>query len=125
VPIRVRQNREMLWAALANGLIQMVASDHGQRAGTPLQASLPRIWAEARGRGCTLDQVAGWMCRAPAQLAGLNRKGRIDVGYDADLAVFDVESRLVERTYLRGAEIYSREHEFGAPAGRLLTRASS
>ena len=125
VPVRVRQNREMLWAALANGLIQMVGSGHGPHARAALQTSVARIWAEARARGYTLDQLAGWMCRAPAQLAGLNRKGRIDVGYDADLAVFNPESGVVERTYLRGFAIYSRAHEFGATTGRLITRASS
>ena len=152
-PIRDRANRELLWAALANGLIQMVASDHaavqsclpsarssgavpGPRlAGcgiSSLELSLAVMWTLARARGRSLEHLADWMCRAPAELVGLTRKGKIDVGYDADLVVFNPNAELVvaaqslqpghgsspylgrrlqgvvERTYLRGTEVYRR-----------------
>jgi allantoinase len=149
-PVRERANREFLWAALANGLIQMVVSDHAAErqdgmCGLPsLQLSLPVTWTEARARGYTLDQLADWMCRAPSQLAGLSRKGKIDVGYDADLVMLDpdaefmVEARsleqrdhltpylgrrlrgVVERTYLRGRNIYSRRDGLTSPQGTLM-----
>jgi len=149
-PIRERANREFLWAALANGLIQMVVSDHAAERGDgmcglpSLQLSLPVTWTEARARGYTLDQLADWMCRSPSQLAGLSRKGKIDVGYDADLVVLDsdaefmVEPRsleerhhvtpylgrrlrgVVERTYLRGKTIYSRGDGLTSPQGTLM-----
>ena len=109
-----------------------------------LQLSLPVMWTEARARGYTLDQLADWMCRSPSQLAGLSRKGKIDVGYDADLVVLDpdaefmVEPRsleqrdqltpylgrrlrgVVERTYLRGRTIYSRGDGLTSPQGTLM-----
>jgi dihydroorotase len=40
---------------------------------------------------CTLTQVASWMSDAPARVWGLVGKGRIEVGYDADLALVDLE----------------------------------
>jgi dihydroorotase-like cyclic amidohydrolase len=49
---------------------------------------LPLVWTQARRRGFSLSDVATWMSRRPAALAGLRRKGRIAVGYDADFAVF-------------------------------------
>jgi allantoinase len=140
-PIRERENREFLWAALANGLIQMVVSDHAAAARTGIaavQLSLSAVWTEAAPRGYTLDQVAGWMSGMPSQLAGVPKKGKIDVGYDADLIVFAadcefvVESAslyrgrrlrgVVERTYLRGTPIYSRASGWSSPQGRLLAR---
>ena len=84
-PIRERENREYLWASLAGGLIDMVVSDHPHV--SSLQVGLAATWTEAKARGYTLNQLVDWMCRAPARLAGLERKGAIDVGFDADLTM--------------------------------------
>jgi allantoinase len=104
-PVREAANRDALWAALAAGLIDCVVSDHSpcspalKRADTgdfgaawggiaSLQLALPVVWTEARRRGHSLRDVAGWLAAAPAQLAGLRGKGRIAPGCDADFAVF-------------------------------------
>jgi allantoinase len=100
-PIRERENRELLWAALAGGSIQMVASDHSPsppalkqvKSGdflrawggiSSLQVSLAATWTGASARGCSLNQLVEWMCRAPARLAGFDRKGAVEVGEAAD-----------------------------------------
>src|SRR5262249_21243538 len=113
--------------------------------------SLAATWTAARSRACTLEQLARWMCRAPAQLAGLTRKGRIDVGYDADLVAFqpDLEfvveataygsaadeipytgrrlRAVVERTYLRGQPVYwpGRDWTSSNCRGKLIRRGPS
>ncbi len=153
-PIRGSAHREALWAALADGDIDLVVSDHspctpelkrldvgdfalawGGIAG--LQVTLPVVWSGARARGLALPDVVRWMATEPARLAGLDGKGAIAVGKDADLVAFDPGERwtvgelrhrnpvtpyagrellgVVRRTWLRG------EPAVGA-RGRLLRR---
>lgn len=51
-----------------------------------------------RGR-CSLEQVVQWMCDAPARVWDIVDKGRIEEGYDADLA-----GRFNRRHTIRNAE---------------------
>jgi allantoinase len=154
-PIREATHREALWAALRDGDIDLVVSDHSPC--TPelkrldvgdfglawggiasLQVALPAVWSGARARGLGLPDVVRWMAEAPARLAGLPRKGTIEVGRDADLVAFAPEERFtvgalhhrnpvtpyagreltgaVRRTWLRG------QLADGSPIGRLLDR---
>jgi allantoinase len=109
-PIRERKNREKLWSALGDNIIEMIASDHSPcppamklreegdflRAWggiASLQLSLSVVWTEARSRGYALTDVAQWMSSAPARLAGLDRrKGQIAPGCDADLVIWNPDA---------------------------------
>ncbi|MCT9092784.1 allantoinase AllB [Streptomyces sp. ASQP_92] len=100
-PIREAANQDLLWAALADGTIDCVVTDHspstidlktddfatawGGISG--LQLSLPAVWTEARKRGHCLEDVVRWMSTATANLVGLTQKGAIEAGRDADFAV--------------------------------------
>jgi allantoinase len=108
-PIRGRDNREELWAALGEGLLELVVSDHSPctpalkklEAGdfaaawggiASLQLGLPVVWSDARRRGRSLVDVAAWMSAGPARLAQLDRKGALAPGKDADLVVWDPDA---------------------------------
>ncbi|MEU8450490.1 allantoinase AllB [Streptomyces globisporus] len=158
-PIREAANQDILWAGLADGTIDCIVSDHSPSTAdlkTPdfatawggissLQLGLPAIWTEARRRGHSLDDVARWMSTAPAELAGLTRKGAIEAGRDADLAILAPEATftvdparlehrnrvtayagktlhgVVTSTWLRGQRI-ADQGVIGEPTGRLLQR---
>ena len=108
-PIRERSNRESLWGALRSGLLDIVVSDHSPC--TPhlkqgdfqtawggissVQFVLPVIWTNARARGFTIEDVARWCCASTARLAGLEHKGAIEVGKDADFAIWSPEEPFV------------------------------
>ncbi|GGN91418.1 allantoinase [Streptomyces albiflavescens] len=159
-PIREAANQDLLWRALADGVIDCVVTDHSPSTAdlktddfatawggiSGLQLSLPAVWTEARKRGHGLEDVVRWMSSRTAQLVGLDdRKGAIEVGRDADFAVFAPDetftvdpaalqhrnrvtayagktlSGIVKSTWLRGERIVA-EGEFGEPTGQLLTR---
>jgi allantoinase len=106
-PIRGVANREALWGALVEGLIDMVTTDHSpcppamkrREEGrwdlawggvASLGLALAVLWTAMSRRGVHIDCLADWMGTAPAQLAGLaGRKGALARGADADIVVFD------------------------------------
>ena len=160
-PIRSAEHREALWAGLQRGSIDAVVSDHSPcpvplkhgHSGdcvaawggiASLQLGLSVVWHAARARGIALSRVLQWMSSAPASLAGLAPKGRLAVGCDADVVLFDPDAvwtvdahRLAQRhpvtpyhgmqltgrvraTWLRGQQVYAND-AFPSPGqGRLL-----
>lgn len=122
-PIRESSNRERLWEGLAEGLVEMIVSDHSpctpelkQRESGDFAAAwggiasvqflLPVVWSEARLRNLELPVLSRWLSENPARLAGLDdRKGKLAPGYDADLIVwspdqsFTVSSREIHHRH--------------------------
>ena len=109
-PIRERNNREKLWDALREGLIDQIVTDHSPSTVelkcsgsgdfmkawggiSSLQLGLAAVWTAAQARGRSIRDIVDWMSVAPARLAGLSgRKGSIVVGADADLVLWDPDA---------------------------------
>jgi allantoinase len=168
-PIRPREDVEFLWHALLAGELDWVVSDHACcRHETKIpkhyfgniwmaksgfggtEYLLPALVSEGTRRGMGYNHMARVTSWAPAQRFGLNRKGDIAEGYDADLALVDpartwtihaaespstqgytpfegIElSARVEATWLRGEQIYAQDRGvLGQPRGQYLFRPTA
>lgn len=167
-PIRPREDVEFLWEKLLEGEIDWVVSDHAccrhemkvpkQYFGNIWMAKsgfggteylLPALVSEGSRRGLSYNHIARLTSFNRARRFGLNRKGDIDVGLDADLALVDpartwtirardaessqgytpfegIElSARVDATFLRGALIYEDGRVLGRPRGEYLFRPTA
>ncbi|MEC8558370.1 MAG: dihydroorotase [Planctomycetota bacterium] len=98
------EDNVQVWQALMDNDIQVIATDHAPHtwkekqqdypaspSGLPaVENSLGLILRQVVDGKCTLQQVAAWMSDAPARVWGMVGKGRIEVGYDADLVLVDM-----------------------------------
>lgn len=115
-PVRTGDDRAALYAGLARGDLDVVATDHAphtvsDKTGAPLaistglvgvQWSYPLMLSEVIAGRLPLDRVVDAMSALPAALLGLRgRKGVIRVGADADLALFLARPSVLRRDDLR------------------------
>ncbi len=132
-PIRESENREKLWAALNEGLIDMVVSDHSPAPPamkcletgnfleawggiSSLQLRLAVMWTLAQERNISIDRLARLLSEAPARLVGLeHRKGAIRAGCDADLVIWNTDA-----TFKVEASMLHHKHKLTPYMGREL-----
>jgi dihydropyrimidinase len=110
-PLREKSNQKALWDGLSAGLVDTVATDHcpfdleqkdmGRDAFTLIPNGIPAIgdrvnmlytYGVSRGE-LSLNRFVDAASTKAAQLFGLTQKGRIAVGADADIVVFDPNFR--------------------------------
>jgi dihydroorotase len=105
--VKTADDASALWKALRDGRIQVIATDHAPHtleekrqpypkspSGLPAVENSLALMLDAAHRGmCTLIEVVRWMCEAPARVWRIDRKGRIEEGFDADLVLVDLHRR--------------------------------
>ena len=167
-PIRPREDVEFLWDALLAEELDWVVSDHAccrhemkipkRYFGNIWMAKsgfggteylLPALVSEGTRRGMSYNHMARVTSWNPAQRFGLNRKGDIAEGFDADIALLDPArtwtiaakdspstqgytpfeglemSARVDATFLRGMKIFEDGQVLGKPRGEYLHRPTA
>ncbi len=113
-PLRSPADRDALWAGLADGSLDLVATDHvpdrldTEKAeaargvpfnkisnGAPgIETLLAVLYSEGVGKGrITLERMVDLLSTTPARRFGLGAKGAIEMGRDADIVLFDPAAR--------------------------------
>ncbi|MFZ1103202.1 MAG: dihydroorotase, partial [Hyphomicrobiaceae bacterium] len=106
-PVRDAHHRAALWEALAAGVVDVLGSDHAPHTReekdhaypashsgmTGVQTLVPIMLDHVNAGRLTLERFVDLTSHGPQRLFGIRGKGRIAVGYDADLTVVDMKRR--------------------------------
>jgi dihydropyrimidinase len=128
-PLRSAADRDALWAALADGSLDLVATDHvpdrmavekaEAGSGVPfdrvsngapgIETLLTLLYSEGVARGrITLERMVELLSTTPATRFGIASKGALEVGLDADVVVFDPSAeRSIEAESLHHTSDYT------------------
>jgi dihydroorotase len=106
-PVREERHRQAIWAALASGVVDVLGSDHAPHTRaekehaypdshsgmTGVQTLVPIMLDHVAAGRLSLERLVDLTSAGPQHLFGIRGKGRIAVGYDADLTIVDLKRR--------------------------------
>lgn len=106
-PIRSAQHRDALWQAVRDGVVDVLGSDHAPHtleekaaaypsspSGMPgVQTLLPVMLGHVHAGRLSLQRLVELTSTGPARVFGIQGKGRIALGYDADLTIIDLAAK--------------------------------
>ncbi len=162
-PIREARHREGLWQAVRDGVVDCIGSDHAphtlEEKAKPyptspsgmagVQTLLPLLLDHMAAGRLTLERIVDLTSAGPQRIYNIAGKGRIAVGYDADLVLVDLEARRIIRndwiasrcgwtpfdgrevkgwpkaTILRGTFVMREDELTGVPIGQPVRFAES
>jgi dihydroorotase len=107
-PVRDERHRARLWKAIEEGIVDVLGSDHaphtheekhhpypGSHSGmTGVQTLLPVMLDHVNAGRLSLARLVDLTSHGPQRIFGIRNKGRIAVGWDADLAIVDLKRRV-------------------------------
>ncbi|WP_115862474.1 dihydroorotase [Halorussus litoreus] len=117
-PLRSESRREALFERVADGTVDMVATDHAPHtreekdagiwdapSGVPgVETALPLLLEEARTGNLSYERVRDLTAANPADVFGLTRRGRVEEGLMADLVLVDPD----DSREIRGEDLHSK-----------------
>ena len=104
-PVRDARHRAAIWAALQSGVVDVLGSDHAPHTReekdhtypethsgmTGVQTLVPIMLDHVNAGRLSLQRFVDLTSHGPQRLFGIRNKGRIAVGYDADLTIVDMK----------------------------------
>ena len=114
-PIRDARHMAAAWAAVADGTVDVVGSDHaphsraakerpwpdGAAGLTGVQTIVPLMLDHVSAGRLSLSRLVDLMCAGPARVYGVTGKGRLAAGYDADFTLVDMgRTRTIEESWI-------------------------
>jgi dihydroorotase len=114
-PIRDARHKAAAWAAVADGTVDCIGSDHAPHsreakerpwpataAGlTGVQTLVPLMLDHVNAGRLTLGRMVDLMAAGPARVYGAVGKGRLAAGYDADFTIVDMgRKRVIEDSWI-------------------------
>ena len=106
-PVRDEKHQAALWHGIAQSVVDVLGSDHAPHTReekdkpypqspsgmTGVQTLLPLMLNHCNNGRLSLERLVDLTSAGPARIFNISRKGRIAVGYDADLVLVDLEAR--------------------------------
>jgi dihydroorotase len=106
-PVRDERHRAAIWAGVSSGVADVLGSDHAPHTRaekdhpypeshsgmTGVQTLLPTMLDHVNAGRLTLERLVDLTSHGPQRIFGIRGKGRIAVGYDADLSIVDLKRR--------------------------------
>lgn len=106
-PVRERRHRDALWQGIRDGVVDIIGSDHAPHTReekarpypdspsgmTGVQTLLPLMLDHVNAGRLSLQRLADLTSAGPARLFGIESKGRIALGFDADFSIVDLRAQ--------------------------------
>ncbi len=114
-PIRDARHMEAAWAAVRDGTVDVVGSDHaphsraakerpwpdGAAGLTGVQTIVPLMLDHVTSGRLSISRLVDLMCAGPARVYGVVGKGRLAAGYDGDFTLVDLRrQRMIEERWI-------------------------
>ena len=137
-PVRSARHREALWRGVTQGIVDVIGSDHAPHTleekarpyphspsgMTGVQTIVPLLLDHMNAGRVSLARLVDLTSAGPARLFGIAQKGRVAVGYDADLTIVDLKRRETIRNSWIGSRVgwtpYDGKTVNGWPIGTVV-----
>ncbi|MBZ9706676.1 dihydroorotase [Mesorhizobium sp. ESP7-2] len=137
-PVRDKRHRDGVWHGIAQGVVDVLGSDHAPHTlaekaksypaspsgMTGVQTLVPIMLDHVNAGRLTLQRFVDLSSHGPQRIFGMARKGRIAAGYDADFTIVDMKRRETITNAQAGSKAgwtpYDGKQVTGWPIGAVI-----